>query len=116
MSEWRPLLRNPNGVQTDVLFGSDGNVIFRSLQEAQPVLDANAEIRNSGNRGWTENRDMRYVASIPAGVILEWMQQGLNVLGDFDQERLARKLNDPDNFFLRTSEGRLGPVGDGTYR
>jgi hypothetical protein len=117
MSNWRPLLHNANGTQTDVLFDSDGKVIFRTLQETQPVLDMNKEFRSNGRRGWTDSKDMRYVASIPAGVILQWIQEGFSVFDEeLDQARLARKLNDPDNFYLRTSEGRLGPVGDGTYR
>jgi len=117
MSDWRPLSRSPNGVQTDVLFDASGKVVFRSQQEVQPVLDYAKELRNHSDGGWFADKDMKRVASIPTVVQMAWMNEGFDVLADdLDQARLARKLNDPDNFYLRTAPGTLGPVGDGTYR
>jgi hypothetical protein len=116
MSDWRPLSRPFNGTQTDVLFDSSGQVVFRTQQECNPVLAVNKELRDSGDRGWCADGDMRRVASIPAVIIAEWLQEGIDVFNGEHQDRIARKLNDPDNFYLRTAPGRLGPVGDGTYR
>lgn len=118
MQDWRPLSHRAGGMQTDVLFDSSGQIVFRTQQETQPVLDLNKEKRNSGTGGWFGDRDMRHVASIPLSVMHKWLaEEGFDVLGgELDQGRLARKLNDPDYFYLRTAEGHLGPAGDGTYR
>lgn len=115
MSDWRPLSRPFNGTQTDVLFDASGKVVFRTLQECQPVLDANKVRRDDADRGWVMGGDMRRVASIPAVIIAEWLAEGIDVFSGDQQDRVARKLNDPDNFYLRTAPGRLGPVGDGSY-
>lgn len=116
MADWRSLSRPGGGVQTDVLFDSDGKVIFRTQQETQPFLDTNKELRNCGDGGWMADKDMRRVASIPNAIIAQWLTEGIDIWSGDHQAEVARKLNDPDNFYLRTAPGRLGPVGDGSYR
>lgn len=116
MSDWRPLIDTPGGTKTDCLFDSNGKVIFRTQQETQSILDLNKIKRDCGDRGWCADGDMRRVASIPNGVIAEWMAEGIDVFSGEHQDAIARKLNDPDYFYLRTAEGRLGPVGNGAYR
>jgi len=116
MSDWRPLARRPDGRATDVLFDHNGQVIFRTLQEVQPILDVNKDKRNLSDRGWCAGGDMRRVASIPNVVIAQWLQEGIDVWSGDQQDAVARKLNDPDYFYLRTAPGHLGPVGDGSYR
>lgn len=115
MADWRPLTRS-GGSRTDVLFDSDGKVIFRQQEETQPLLDMNREMRDCGDSGYSPGGEYKRVASIPATVIAQWLTEGIDIWSGEHQDRVARKLNDPDNFFLRTAPGRLGPVGDGTYR
>jgi hypothetical protein len=116
MSGWRPLNSTFDGKRTDVLFDGSGKVIFRTQQEVQPILDYAKDLRNHDDRGYFAGGDMRRVASIPAVVIADWLKEGIDVFSGEHQAEVARKLNDPDNFYLRTAPGRLGPVGDGTYR
>lgn len=117
MPRWRPLISRAGGMQTDVLFDADGKVVFRTQQEVDPVLDHNRVVRNHCGDGYTPSRDMKRVASIPVSIIHKWLtEEGIDVWSGDQQDRLAKKLNDPDYAFLRTAPGRLGPVGDGTYR
>jgi hypothetical protein len=117
MADWRPLLRHNGRPDTDVLFDSDGKVIFRTQQETQPVLDHAKVLRDdTSDRGWCMGGDFRRVASVPAVVLVEWMNEGIDVFSGDQQDAIARKLNDPDYFYLRTAPGRLGPVGNGAYR
>ena len=118
MAGWRPLISRAGGsIQTHVLFDHDGKVIFRTQQDEAPVLEYNKVVRNHCGDGYTPTREMRRVAHIPAVIIHEWLlNERLDVFSGEDQDRLAKKLNDPDYAYLRTAPGRLGPVGDGTYR
>lgn len=52
--------------------------------------------------------DMRRVASIPMVIIDKWCaEDGINYLAPEHAGALKRKLNDPDNRFLRTMPGKL---------
>jgi len=104
---WRPLTRNFNGTETDVLFDGDGKVIFRTLQETQPILDYNKALRNHDDKGYFAQGEMRRVATIPAVVIAQWLTDGVDVFDPACQADVARRLNDPDYFYLRTAPGQI---------
>ena len=113
---WRPL--TDNGVkQTNVLFDSSGEIVFRTQQNVAPVLDNNHVLRNHEDRGYTHSKDMRRVASIPVVLIEQWLRDdGLDIYNPDHADRLMKKLNDPDYAYLRTAPGHLGPTGDGNFR
>lgn len=113
---WLPLSSAPGGRETSVLFDADGNVIFRTLQECDPILDHNKALFNHDDRGYTPSGDMRRVAAIPMGVVLQWLQEGIDVFSGEQQDEVAKRLNSSEWAYLRTAPGQLGPVGDGTYR
>jgi|GEM_PF-820003 len=111
---WRPLSQRA-GSDTRVKFDSDGRIIIKTQQECAPILDQNHAFRNDGTKGDTLGGQFRRVASIPNTIIAEWLKEGIDVWSGECQDAVARKLNDPDNFYLRTSKGRLGHVGNGNY-
>lgn len=97
----------------------DGNVITRShYNESDDSLtlhwsaDVEANI-DANRREYNENMnakygDMRRVASIPCVIIDKWCaDDGINYLAPEHKDALRRKLNDPDNRFLRTMPGKL---------
>ena len=49
------------------------------------------------------------VASIPSVVVMQWMEEGINVMAPNreDQKRIKKKLNSPEWAYLRTGGGRL---------
>ena len=113
---WRPLSLQAGGKSTHVKFEADGTVLIRTEQDTQGILDANHALRGLNDRGYTPSGDMRRVASIPLAIVMQWAQEGIDVFSGEHQDRVARKLNDPDYAYLRTAPGHLGPVGDGTFR
>ncbi len=90
---------------------SAGQVTVERVQDVEPILDNNKRLLNDGTNGYSESKDLKRVASIPLVVIEQWMKKdGVNFLslsGPERQKYLRKKLNDPDNRWLRTSDGRL---------
>lgn len=114
--DWRPLSAH-GGQVTDVKFDSDGRIIVRSRQEVDPILDMNKEVRNHGDNSFRGDGLGRKIATVPNSILHKWMtDDGLNVFDDeCDQTVFARKMNDPDNAYLRTGGGYIG-VSNGVAR
>ena len=93
MSDWR-LLSNLNGKKTELQKQSDGTVLICSLQECDPVLDHNKFLRD--HVAVDRRSEMHHVASIPNVIVAQWLAEGIDVYSGDCQDRVARKLNDPD--------------------
>ena len=52
-------------------------------------------------------RAFRRAAAIPNVVVEQWLREGVDVFDPNDAAEVKRRLNDPDNRFLRTAPGRL---------
>lgn len=114
MSDWRPLSAR-NGQKTDIRFNSDGSCVVRAEQNVDGFLERNKALRGNTNRGYIGDGTFRRVASIPINIVHKWLQEGIDIFSGDQQAELARKLNDPDNAYLRTSDGRIG-VSNGVAR
>jgi|TARA_R110001606_G_C15307973_1_gene643325 hypothetical protein len=106
------LLDDDGLIKTEMLYDEiDARMFIKRTQDVQPILDRNKELANDNTKGFSESGDLRYVASIPFVVIEQWIKtDGVNFLNLRGPERTAylrRKLNDPDNRFLRTSAGQM---------
>lgn len=112
---WRPL-SSRGGKTTSVKVESDGSYLFRTEQDDAHILERNRILRDQPDRGYVADGDMRRVASIPMTIVHKWLQEGVDLFSGEQQGEIARRLNDPEYAYLRTAPGRLGPVGDGTYR
>lgn len=76
-------------------------------QDAEPIIDANKRAQASGE-GYSPSREFRRIASIPVVVLEIWKKQyGVDPTRPEHHALLRRLLNDPDNRFLRVSEGRF---------
>lgn len=103
------------GVRKDYRHDGNGGIEVRMSQDVAPLLDQNKAMANH-NDGYSQSRELRRVASIPAVVRLKWINEdGFDCMDPANQDKLARKLNDPDYAYLRTAEGRLG-VSNGVMR
>lgn len=81
-------------------------VIRTRLQDVSPILELNKQDMIHSDC-WNERRDMRLVARIPKIVAEIWMQEGVNIFDENCMPEIERRLNDPENAFLRTCPGRV---------
>ena len=102
-------LDSEDGVSSTFHYDPDGDQsIVRTVQDVEPILENNKNLQTL-NDGYTADRSLRRIASIPLVVVQQWMKEdGVNWLAlprDEKAAYLRRKLNDPQWRYLRTSEG-----------
>jgi hypothetical protein len=105
-------LANDGLIKTEMLHDDlTDQLLVKRTQDVQPILDRNKELANDGTKGFSESGDFRHIAEIPFIVVEQWMKQdGVNFMQMAGPERtkyLRRKLNDPDNRYLKTSTGSM---------
>ena len=89
---------------------SEDKAILNSVQDVAPILELNKKEQNNDSMyGIGENAaGMRKVASIPLVVIEKWKQElGVDIMNKNDWPKIRQLLNDPENRFFRTNEGKL---------
>lgn len=94
--------RNGNGLfmATD----QNGDTVFKTVENCQPLIDLNKAERNEGKK----TGDLRKVASIsPAVWLWLWQEFGGPPNSPENQPRLRKWLNDRDFRAFRTSEARV---------
>lgn len=115
MSGWRFGHQDKDGIVKHWRPDGSGGVEVRISQDVAPLLDRNRAMANH-NDGYSESREMRRVASVPAIVRQKWLiEEGWDMMDPAHLDKLARKLNDPDWAYLRTAPGKLG-VSNGVMR
>ncbi len=77
-------------------------------QDISSVLESN-KIERAQYAEQGGHNEMQKVASIPNVVVMEWMQEGINVMNPSKEciGRIKKKLNSPEYAYLRTGGGRL---------
>lgn len=100
-SPWE-LLEDHNGVKKFIRSSGDdeGTVQVRTETDVQPILDANKRSQVD-----TLNKpmgDMAKVASIPVGVMYEWLTKfGVNAWNPAHQDAVIKLLNSSDYRYLK---------------
>lgn len=108
------LFKSASGI-THTMITDENGTRFRASQEVDPILDRNKAMATH-NDGYTPSRELRRVASIPMGLIYEWLvSEGWNALDPEHADKLAQKLNSAEYRHLRTADGQLG-VSNGVLR
>ena len=111
--DFRHLGYDSNGVKEDFHFDPDKQevTIARTfLDTASPVaqIELNKTYQNSGLSGMTKDKSLKFVASIPMGVLELWIQQyGVDPTQKGNEALLTRLLNSSEWKFLRTGGGQL---------
>lgn len=100
-----------NGIETRYLWDSaERKLVVQRVADVTHNMDVNkAEYNSHGDHKasrYSSHRPMHKVASIPMGLVEQWLKEGFDVFTASDAE-LRRKLNDPDYKHLRTMPGRL---------
>ena len=83
---------------------SDGSWTYETVQDVQPILDANKEAQNHCNPN-SASGDLRLVARIPPIFAQKWFdEEGIDIWSaDPDVQRAVdRKLNSSDYRWMRT--------------
>ena len=107
---FRPLDYNEDlGIREDVQINDDGSFVIRTSQKTSKIIENNKALQNEG-LNTTKDLSFHHIASIPLSVVLQWMEEdGVDLMklpkGAFGQY-VKRKLNDPDNWYLKTTGAR----------
>lgn len=84
---------------------SEDRAIIRRIEDVEPVIEANKREQNSGHNGYTPSKDMRKAATVPVGVIYEWLDKyGVNFFDRDHWPAVQRLLNSNEYRYLRTAE------------
>lgn len=101
MTKILPFDLNEPGITRRWVDNEDGTVTIISEQDCEPLLDLNKKMANE-NDGYNKPRDMRRLATIPALLMEKWLIECGYDLHKLE-ELVARRLNDSDYQWLRTS-------------
>ena len=101
------------GLITQFEIVSDTAFNVLRTQDVGGIIEANKRDQNDRdfNNGYTPSRDMKHVARIPLLVLEQWAKEAgipkRKIYGKEMNEIIRKKLNDPDNRFLRTGLGEV---------
>ena len=96
--DWDPLIRakTESEVQGDT-------VVIRNSMDAEPIIERNKKLLNSGEDGYSKSRCLRRVATIDLVTWLDLKKRGiLN-----DKKKMSAWLNSSENSHFRTAPGRV---------
>jgi len=87
--------------------GKPGRVTIRRLQDVEHIVAQNKIQKNEHNRAnYNDSDGFHKVATIPLGLVEQWMSEGFNWFKSTDAER-RKKLNEADHKHLLVRPGRL---------
>lgn len=101
------------GILTELEVTGPTSLNVKRTQDVAPILDFNKACQNDPDfrNGYTPSGDMKHVARIPLVVLELWYKEAGRpaggVYGQAMNEIIRKKLNDPDNKFLRTGGGEI---------
>lgn len=105
--DWWPFSANPvTGKRTFFRCTEPGQWEFKYEQDCEPILERNKALANheTNRAGYSPSKDFRRIGSIPAVIILKWLNEdGINVFDPNHQDAVLRKLRDPEWRYLRTA-------------
>lgn len=92
------------GVSQEFEESHDGKEFtIATMQDIEPVLQRNLDLRNCFDERADWKGDVHHVASIPNVVMDDLFRKGIAQ----DPERFKQWLNDPDNRMFRTRPGKV---------
>lgn len=86
----------------------NGGIVIATEQDVTDIIEQNKKEYNMNTGRWKEDVLENKIASIPLTVIDTLNQKGIMKGFDvIDQKRFRDWLNDPDNRFFRTRQGKV---------
>ena len=87
---------------------TDNGYVIETKQDVTDIIERNKQEYNNSSTKWGEDVFDNKIASIPLTVVddlnKKGIMRGFHVL---DQKKFFAWLNDPDNRFFRTKQGRI---------
>ena len=79
-----------------------------TVQDCQPYIDRNKEHAKDDDRKKRGIKDgMWHFATVPNGVIEQWLKKGVNLYNKDHAPEVKKLLNSPEWAYLRTTTGRM---------
>lgn len=102
--------RESGFVETMEYDPASDQIVTRRSFDNEPVLLKNKEMR-AADDGYSPDRSLKRVASIPVGVAELWLREHkINVYDDNDTPKVLAMLDDPEWSYLKTADGRASHV------
>ena len=97
-----------DNIRNKVAHETDNGLVIATTQDVSAIIEQNKKEYNQNNGRWGEDVFDNKIASIPLTVIDDLnkvgIMRGFHVV---DQKRFKAWLNNPDNRFFRTKQGRV---------
>lgn len=97
-----------DNIRNKVAHETDNGLVIATTQDVSAIVEQNKQEYNQNNGRWGEDVFDNKIASIPLTVIDDLnkvgIMRGFHVV---DQKRFKAWLNNPDNRFFRTKQGRV---------
>lgn len=97
-----------DNIRNKVAHNTDDGLVIATTQDVSAIIEQNKKEYNQNNGRWGEDVFDNKIASIPLTVIDDLnkvgIMRGFHVV---DQKRFKAWLNNPDNRFFRTKQGRV---------
>ena len=97
-----------DNIRNKVAHETDNGLVIATTQDVSAIVEQNKQEYNQNNSRWGEDVFDNKIASIPLTVIDDLnkvgIMRGFHVV---DQKRFKAWLNNPDNRFFRTKQGRV---------
>ena len=97
-----------DNIRNKVAHETDSGLVIATTQDVSAIVEQNKKEYNQNNGRWGEDVFDNKIASIPLTVIDDLnkvgIMRGFHVV---DQKRFKAWLNNPDNRFFRTKQGRV---------
>jgi len=86
---------------------SDQKTTIETVEDCTTILKANQADMNSGHDGYSQSRDLKHVARIPASVVDQFYRQGIDLTTDEGWQYVKALLDDPEYSKFRSHGGKL---------
>ena len=97
--------RNMNGFE--FLHQNGDDFAIETVADVEENIKRNKILQNE-TTGYSPEKDLKHIASIPMVVVEEWNRQyGVDVTAKDNKKLFKRLINDPDNRMFRTSLGEF---------
>lgn len=100
-------------ISTKMKLLTNGSLLITRTQDVDAIIERNKQDQNDSSfrNGYSQSGDMKHVARIPLIMLEKWAQEaGIPMSKVYSKEMgeiVRRKLNDPDNKFMRTGLGQI---------